>query len=42
MKPMRADVGTLLARIERAHPAGDAQLTFGAPKPVSSAHEEAH
>jgi NADH-quinone oxidoreductase subunit M len=28
LAPMRADVGTLLARIERAHPAGDAHILF--------------
>ena len=41
MAPMRADVGTLLARIERAHPAGDAQLALGKVKPAA-AKAEAH
>jgi NADH-quinone oxidoreductase subunit M len=34
MAPMRKDVGVLLARIERAAPAGDAQLAMGAGRPV--------
>ncbi|WP_221791838.1 NADH-quinone oxidoreductase subunit M [Aquisediminimonas sediminicola] len=38
--PMRKDVGTLLARIERANPPGDAQLKKGAPQPAA-AHEKA-
>ena len=39
--PMRADVGTLLARIERAHPQGDAQLKMGKPKlAIVDAHEK--
>ena len=41
MAPMRADVGTLLARIERAHPEGDAQLKLGNVKPAA-AKMEAH
>ena len=41
MAPMRADVGTLLARIERAHPEGDAQLALGKVKPAA-AKAEAH
>lgn len=43
--PMRADVGVLLARIERANPPGDAQLKKGAAKPVVAAEhapEAAH
>jgi NADH-quinone oxidoreductase subunit M len=43
MAPMRADVGTLLARIDRARPAGDSQPTAG--KPVAAAtdaHGGAH
>jgi NADH-quinone oxidoreductase subunit M len=39
MKPMRADVGTLLARIERARPEGDAKLEMGKPKLVVVEHE---
>ncbi len=31
LKPMRRDVGTLVARIERANPGGDAQLASGKP-----------
>jgi NADH-quinone oxidoreductase subunit M len=34
MAPMRKDVGVLLARIERAAPAGDAQLAMGAGRPA--------
>jgi NADH-quinone oxidoreductase subunit M len=35
--PMREDVGILLARVERANPAGDAQLAMGAaPKPAAA------
>ncbi|MDB5663208.1 MAG: NADH-quinone oxidoreductase subunit, partial [Sphingomonas bacterium] len=43
LRPMRADVGTLLARLERAAPAGDGQPTAGravAATPVT--HGEAH
>ncbi len=41
--PMRGDIGTLLARIERANPGGDAQLMAGAPIiPHAAAHEGAH
>jgi NADH-quinone oxidoreductase subunit M len=36
LRPMRGDVGTLLARIERAAPAGDAQPTTG--RPAAPAH----
>jgi NADH-quinone oxidoreductase subunit M len=39
MAPMRADVATLLARIERAEPEGDAAMTAGEPAPVEA---EAH
>jgi NADH-quinone oxidoreductase subunit M len=39
MKPMRADVGRILERLERATPAGDAKLTPG--RPVA-AKDEAH
>jgi NADH-quinone oxidoreductase subunit M len=31
LKPMRRDVGTLVARMERANPGGDAQLAAGKP-----------
>jgi NADH-quinone oxidoreductase subunit M len=39
MAPMREDVGTLLTRIERSAPAGDARLTEGSPAPAESGHE---
>ncbi len=39
MAPMRADIAALDARLARAKPAGDAQLTAGKPMPVL---EEAH
>jgi NADH-quinone oxidoreductase subunit M len=38
MAPMRKDVGVLLARIEKAAPAGDAQLTAGKPQIKKDAH----
>ncbi|HKT14380.1 MAG TPA: NADH-quinone oxidoreductase subunit M [Allosphingosinicella sp.] len=38
MAPMRKDVGVLLARIERARPAGDAQLAMGAPPTAAPSH----
>jgi NADH-quinone oxidoreductase subunit M len=41
LAPMRRDVGTLLARIERAAPPGDAQVRLAA-APKISAHGEAH
>ena len=40
LKPMRRDIGTLVARIERAKPVGDAQLLAGTAAPV--AREGAH
>ncbi|HYC94937.1 MAG TPA: NADH-quinone oxidoreductase subunit M, partial [Sphingomicrobium sp.] len=41
LRPMRADIGRLLERIERAKPPGDAHLAAG--KPVATpAHAEAH
>jgi len=40
LRPMRRDVGTLIARIERANPGGDAHLTAG--KPMPAVHGEAH
>ncbi|MCJ8159501.1 NADH-quinone oxidoreductase subunit M [Sphingomonas sp. LaA6.9] len=42
MAPMRKDIGTLLARIERARPVGDAQLAAGKPQVKADAHGEAH
>ena len=44
LAPMRADVGTLLARVERARPQSDAQLAMGkAPAlAAAAAHGEAH
>jgi NADH-quinone oxidoreductase subunit M len=42
LAPMRADVGTLLARIERARPLSDAQVTAGRAIPSPAAHAEAH
>jgi NADH-quinone oxidoreductase subunit M len=37
IKPMRRDVGTLMARIERANPGGDAKLAMGT-KPAVDAY----
>jgi NADH-quinone oxidoreductase subunit M len=42
LRPMRADVGRLLERIERAKPAGDSHFIAGAPAPATQAHAEAH
>jgi NADH-quinone oxidoreductase subunit M len=42
LAPMRADVGTILARIATATPAGDAQLKIGKPAATPAAHGEAH
>jgi NADH-quinone oxidoreductase subunit M len=44
LRPIRADVGRLLERVERAAPEGDAQLARGAAKPAAKAHapEAAH
>ncbi len=43
LKPMRADVGTLLVRLERARPDGDAKLVIGTVSSVKAAdHEGAH
>jgi NADH-quinone oxidoreductase subunit M len=36
LAPMRKDVGTLLARIEPANPAGDSKLVLGKPKKVEA------
>jgi NADH-quinone oxidoreductase subunit M len=40
LKPMRADIGRLLERVEKATPPGDAHLTAGKPA-AATAHEEA-
>jgi NADH-quinone oxidoreductase subunit M len=40
MRPMRADIGRLLERVERAKPAGDAHVTAG--RPGAAAHAETH
>ncbi len=42
LAPMRADVATLLARIERAKPAGDSQPTPGNPVAAKAAHAPEH
>ena len=42
LKPMRADVGAVLARIERANPGGDAKLAVGNAPAIVEAHPEAH
>jgi NADH-quinone oxidoreductase subunit M len=39
LRPMRADIGRLLERVERAAPPGDAHLITGKPQPT--AHEGA-
>jgi len=41
LRPMRADIGRLLERVERAAPAGDAHLTAGKPQAAPAAHQEA-
>jgi len=41
LRPMRADIGRLLERVERARPPGDAQLTAGKPA-ATPVHAEAH
>jgi NADH-quinone oxidoreductase subunit M len=41
LAPMRGDVGLLLARIERAAPAGDANIARGAPSATAPGHEPA-
>ena len=38
LRPIRADVGRLLERIERAAPAGDMHLTRGNPQPTAEHH----
>jgi NADH-quinone oxidoreductase subunit M len=42
LKPMRNDVGALLARLERANPGGDAKLAMGAAPAVEAHAEGAH
>ncbi|MFN4096662.1 MAG: NADH-quinone oxidoreductase subunit M [Sphingomonas sp.] len=42
LAPMRADVATLLARIERARPAGDSLPTSGNPAAAKAAHAPEH
>jgi NADH-quinone oxidoreductase subunit M len=42
LAPMRADVATLLARIERARPAGDSLPTPGDPAAAKAAHAPEH
>ncbi len=41
LRPMRADIAALDARLSRARPEGDSQLKLGAAKPAP-AHEESH
>jgi NADH-quinone oxidoreductase subunit M len=41
MKPMRADIGYLLERIEPAAPKGDSHLTAGKPAAKTDHAEEA-
>ena len=40
LRPMRADVGAVLARLDRAKPAGDSLLKVSAVKPAAPAHQE--
>jgi NADH-quinone oxidoreductase subunit M len=42
IRPIRADVGRLLERIDRAAPAGDSHLTAGRAVAAAAAHEAAH
>ncbi len=42
LRPMRGDVGTVLARVERANPGGDAKLSMGAAKPAVAVHGGGH
>jgi len=42
LRPMRADVGRLLERVERAKPQGDAHLTAGKPARAAAHSTEAH
>jgi len=41
LRPMRADIGRLIERVDRARPPGDAHLTAGKPA-ATPAHAEAH
>ncbi|HVL78135.1 MAG TPA: proton-conducting transporter membrane subunit, partial [Sphingomicrobium sp.] len=41
MRPIRADVGRLIERIERAAPEGDARLTAGSPEAAAAADDHA-
>ncbi|WCT72290.1 NADH-quinone oxidoreductase subunit M [Sphingomonas naphthae] len=40
LRPMRADVGAVLARLDRAKPAGDSLLKVSPVKPAAPAHQE--
>ena len=42
LRPMRRDVGTLLARLEPAMPSGDARLSAGRAPVLPALHAEAH
>jgi NADH-quinone oxidoreductase subunit M len=42
LRPIRADVGRVLERVERVTPAGDSDLARGAPKPAAQAGEAVH
>ena len=42
LRPMRADVGRLLERVDRARPQGDAHLTAGKSAPTQAHSTEAH
>ncbi|MEM8695163.1 MAG: proton-conducting transporter membrane subunit, partial [Pseudomonadota bacterium] len=42
LAPIRDDVGTLLTRIERANPPGDAQLAMGAGMVLEAEHGDGH
>jgi NADH-quinone oxidoreductase subunit M len=41
LRPIRADVGRLLERVERAAPAGDARPTAGSPQAAPAAEAQA-
>jgi NADH-quinone oxidoreductase subunit M len=42
LRPIRADVGRVLERVERVAPAGDSALARGAPKPAAQPGEAVH
>jgi NADH-quinone oxidoreductase subunit M len=42
LRPMRADVGAVLARIDRANPGGDAKLALGSLPATETRNEGAH